>query len=206
VRVRLAASAVALWAILALSACSPRLDWREVRGAADGYVVAMPDRPQQVTRELDYTPPSVPPAGASAPSRVTMSMMSTGVGPTMFAVGAVRMPPDYLSDPRGAAAAVDWLRAGLARNVGATEPIVTALPAERLPRGHARRIRQGMEIRARGTVPGPAKAGVETRAAQLAARIYVADDRLYQLVVLGAEGEIPPEAAENFFSSFRLID
>lgn len=165
----------------------------------------MPDRPQQVTRELDYTP-SVASTGPAAPSRITMSMMSTGVGPTMFAVGAARLPSDYLGDARGSAAAVDWVRAGLTRNFGAADPAVTVLPTDRLPRGQGRRIRQGFEIRARGTVKGPAKAGAETRAAQLAARIYVADDRLYQLVVLGAEGEIPPEAIDNFFSSFRLID
>jgi hypothetical protein len=32
----------------------------------------------------------------------------------------------------------------------------------------------------------------------------VADDRLYQLIVIGAEGEVPPQALETFFDSFRL--
>ena len=211
-RVRPAASAsiatrAALCAVLlaALAACSPKLDWREVRGTADGFVVAMPDKPQQVTRELD--PPSVRAPGAPAlPPRVTMSMLSTGVGPTVFAVGSVRLPAELLADPRGADMAVAWLRDALARNVRSTDPVVTPLPPERLPRGAVRRVRQGVEVRTRGTVPGPAKAGAESRAAQLAARIYVADDRLYQLVVLGAEGEVTPDAVETFFSSFRLID
>jgi hypothetical protein len=42
------------------------------------------------------------------------------------------------------------------------------------------------------------------RPAQLAVRLYVVDDRLFQLVALGAEGEIPPQALETFFDSFRL--
>jgi hypothetical protein len=32
----------------------------------------------------------------------------------------------------------------------------------------------------------------------------VVDDRFFQLVALGAEGEIPPEALDTFFTSFRL--
>jgi len=40
---------------------------------------------------------------------------------------------------------------------------------------------------------------------QLAARFYVADDRLYQVVAFGAEDEIPPQALETFFDSFRLV-
>lgn len=178
-----------------------------MRNTDDGYVVALPDRPQRVTRELDYAP-AVDGQAAAPPKRVTMTMLSTGVGPTVFAVGAVRMPREVLADGPGADAAAAWLRAGLARNVASADPVVTALPAERLPRGAARHVRQGVEVRALGSVPagGPAKAGAPARAAQLAARIYVADDRLYQLVVLGAEGEITPEAIETFFSSFRLID
>jgi hypothetical protein len=82
------------------------------------------------------------------------------------------------------------------------------IPADRLPRGPVRRVHAGVEVRAAGAIPAsaPAKAGAPGRAAHLAARIYVADDRLYQLVVLGAEGEVPPDAIETFFASFRLLD
>jgi hypothetical protein len=40
---------------------------------------------------------------------------------------------------------------------------------------------------------------------RLAARFHVVDDRLYQLVAIGAEGELTPDALETFFTSFRLI-
>jgi hypothetical protein len=34
----------------------------------------------------------------------------------------------------------------------------------------------------------------------------VVDDRLYQVVALSAEGEIPAEALDTFFDSFRLTE
>jgi hypothetical protein len=43
------------------------------------------------------------------------------------------------------------------------------------------------------------------RNSRLAARFFIVDDRLFQIVALGAEGEIPPEALDTFFTSFRLI-
>lgn len=44
------------------------------------------------------------------------------------------------------------------------------------------------------------------RATRLAARFYVVDDRLYQVVAIGAEERIAPPALETFFDSFRLLD
>jgi hypothetical protein len=35
--------------------------------------------------------------------------------------------------------------------------------------------------------------------------LFVVDDWLFQVIALAAEGEIPPEALDTFFASFRLI-
>jgi hypothetical protein len=43
------------------------------------------------------------------------------------------------------------------------------------------------------------------RAVQLAARLFIVDDRLFQVVALAAEGETPPDVLDTFFTSFRLI-
>jgi hypothetical protein len=43
------------------------------------------------------------------------------------------------------------------------------------------------------------------RAVQLAARLFIVDDRLFQVIALGADGEMSPDALDTFFSSFRLI-
>ncbi len=43
------------------------------------------------------------------------------------------------------------------------------------------------------------------RAVQLAARLFIVDDQFFQIVALGAEGEISSDALDTFFASFRLI-
>jgi hypothetical protein len=47
--------------------------------------------------------------------------------------------------------------------------------------------------------------GPERRAGTIAARLFIVDDRLYQVIALGAEGELPPEVSEIFLASFRLL-
>lgn len=175
-------------ALLALAACSPRFDWREFRQPAAGYVIALPDRPQAATREIAFAHPGGPVHGE-------MSMLSTGVGATLFAVGSVRLPAFAVDSPAALAATLGWFRDGLLRNVQAQE----AAPAEvGRPAGlGTRTLRAAQGFSATGTAGGG-------RPARLAVRLYVVDDRLFQLVALGAEGEIPPQALETFFDSFRL--
>jgi hypothetical protein len=38
----------------------------------------------------------------------------------------------------------------------------------------------------------------------LAALFFIVDDRLFQLIALGGEGSIEPQALDTFFTSFRL--
>jgi len=38
----------------------------------------------------------------------------------------------------------------------------------------------------------------------LAARFFIVEDRLFQLVALGGEGSIDPQALDTFFTSLRL--
>jgi hypothetical protein len=47
--------------------------------------------------------------------------------------------------------------------------------------------------------------GAERRPGTIAARLFLVDDRLYQVIALGAEGELPPEVQDNFLASFRLL-
>ncbi|MFN3566256.1 MAG: hypothetical protein ACK4V1_09790 [Burkholderiaceae bacterium] len=168
-----------------LSGCSPRFDWREIRSAEAGFAVHLPDKPQTVTRDIDFDG-----------GRIAMTMISTGVGPTMFAVGVARLPPRALEDAVAIRRAVAFFRDGLVRNIGGDviwqrpAPLVTA-------GGHTLRVAEA--VAARG------KIGADGRAAQLAARFYVADDRFYQVVALGAEGELTDDVLETFFSSFRLL-
>ena len=79
-------AALAACVFAALAACSPRFDWREFR-SPDGYAVLLPGRPQTVVRDIELD-------GIKAP----MSMTSTGIGPTMFAVGVARLPAAAVAD------------------------------------------------------------------------------------------------------------
>ena len=66
-----------------------------------------------------------------------------------------------------------------------------------LPPGDPRRLLASESVEAFG--PGP-----DGRKSRLAARFFIVDDRLFQVVALGADGEIPPDALDTFFTSFRL--
>ncbi len=181
---------VAAAASLALiAACSPRLDWREHRQPAAGYVVALPDRPHTTVREIRFEHPG-------GEVRAEMAMLSTGVGASLFAVGSVRLPPSALAPPAALDATLSWFGDGLLRNVQATRPVAADLGA---PAGLGpRQLRAARAFSATGTAGGG-------RPARLAVRLYVVDDRLFQLVALGAEDEIQPQALETFFDSFRLL-
>ena len=175
---------IAVAALLAL-ACSPRFEWREVR-TNDGAVASLPGRAQSVTRELDV-----------AGQRVSMTMWSTGVGPTMFAVGSARLPAPLMADAAARAQAITYFRDGLVRNIGGT--VTSSTPASLpLPAGSARKLLASEAVEASGR-PGP-----DGRKSRLAARFFIVDDQFFEVVALGAEGEIPPEVLETFFTSFRL--
>ena len=165
-----------------LTACAPRLNWREVALPQARCVIALPDKPQ--TEELQLMLDG---------EAVTMSMTSTGVGPSLFALGVAQLPARALAPDR-LEATVAFFRDGLLRNVQGT---LTATRAITLSVPAGRRVRTAQAVAATGRI------GRE-RKAVLAARFYVVDDRLYQVVALGAVGEIPAAALETFFDSFRL--
>jgi hypothetical protein len=175
-----------LWfATALLAACSPKFDWREIRSSEGGFVVHLPDKPQTVARDIDFDG-----------GRIAMTMTSTGVGPTMFAVGVARLPARAIADPAAIERSVAFFRDALVRNIGGKLTSVRPAP---LADSGGRTLRAAEAVAARG------KIGADGRAAQLAARFYVADDRVYQVVALGAEGELADDVLESFFSSFRLL-
>ena len=175
---------VAALALLAVG-CSQRFEWREIR-IDEVAVAALPGRPQSVTREVDV-----------GGQPVSMTMWSTGVGATMFAVGVARLPAALSTELAGRAQTIAHFRDGLLRNIGGTSATSTP-PSLALPPGSARRLLAAEAVEAVGR-PGP-----DGRKPRLAARFFIVDDRFFQVVALGAEGEIPPQVLETFFTSFRL--
>lgn len=181
--------APALLAAVALLACSPRLEWRELR-SADGYSVLLPGRAQVVARDVTFEG-----------QRLPMSMTSTGTGASMFAVGVAKLPPALADDAAARERLIAYFRDALVKNIGATsfEPDRAAL-ARPPAAPHALRAAQG--IRAQGVAKRADGAGQDGTAARLAARWFIVDDRLYQLTALGGDGAIDAVALETFFDSF----
>ncbi len=173
---------------LNLLACSPRLEWRELR-SADGYSVLLPGRAQVVTREITFEG-----------QRLPMSMTSTGTGASMFAVGVARLPPTLADDAAARERLIAYFRDALMKNIGATtfEPDGARLAR---PPAAPQVLRAAQGIRAQGVAAKPG-ARRNAAAARLAARWFIVDDRLYQLIALGGDGAIDTVALETFFDSF----
>jgi hypothetical protein len=139
-----------------------------------------------VTRDLDV-----------GGQTVSMSMWSTGTGAAMFAIGSARLPAALAADAAGRGQAIAYFRDGLVRNIGGTVTS-SAAAALTLTPGGARKLLASEAVEAIGR-PGP-----DGRKSRLAARFFIVDDQFFQIVALGAEGEIPPEVLDTFFTSFRL--
>jgi hypothetical protein len=151
-------------------------------------VIALPGRPQTVTRDVKLSDVVVP-----------MSMTSTGIGATLFAVGVAQLSPDIATAPDKRQQVLVSLRDALIRNINGT--ITRAAPGTVLPADSMADISKAVvseSIEASGR-------DAQGREVRLVARFFVVDDRLYQLVALGGENEIPPEALDAFFSSFRIV-
>ena len=181
-RLFVAACVVAVGVIA--TACNPTFNWREFR--ADGFAVMLPGRPQTVSREVKL-PDAV----------VQMSMTSTGIGATLFAVGVAHLPVGLSAEAAARERTIAHMRDALVRNVGASQ-VRTSTAVLPVPAGDSRKVLAAETAEASGQDKGGS-------AVQLAARLFIVDDRLFQVVALGAKEELSPEALDTFFASFRLI-
>jgi len=186
VRRRRLLGVAALAPLASMTGCAPALNFREVRIAEARCAIALPGKPQTVTREIAF-------AGQSLP----MTMTSTGVGATLFALGRARLPAAALA-AEALAQTVAFFRDGLLRNFRAAPTAAPGLPPPlATPAGRVLRAAQAVSAQ------GKARDG---RSTDLAARFYVADDWMLQVVALAVRGEVSAEALDTFFDSFRLTD
>jgi hypothetical protein len=175
----LRAGAVALVAGAALMACSPTYDWRTIMNNDNGYTVDLPAKPSTDSRQIEIggTP-------------MQMSMQTAEAADTVFAVGTIMLPSD---DPQTQRTALEYLRTGLARNLGATpESRMTQIP---LAAG-------GQILGIEMTFSG--KAGPKQEPRIMHARIVARGRHVYQAAVIGSK-EPPTEQIDQFFQSFKLF-
>jgi hypothetical protein len=89
---------------LALSACSPRYDWRDYRSNDAPYAVLFPGKPATQARKIQLDSVSV-----------DMTMTAAEVDGVIFAVGSAQVP-----DAAQAPAAIEAMKTALVKNIGAT--------------------------------------------------------------------------------------
>jgi len=181
VRALAAAGAPALGALataFALAACSPTYDWRTVSSNENGYTVDLPAKPGKDERSIDVN---------GTPMR--MRVQTAEVADDVFVVGMLELPD---AQPATQQKALDFLRAGLARNVGA--PAQAHAVAVPLAAGGSI---EGMEMRMAGNV------GANGEARTIHARLVAKGARAYQVAIVG-RAEPPVEQADQFFGSFKL--
>lgn len=94
----------ALLAATAISACSPKFDWRDFRSNDAPYAVLFPGKPATHTRSVNLD-------GLD----VKMTMAAAEIDGTLFAVGSAEVA-DASQAPQAAAA----MKTAMVRNIGAT--------------------------------------------------------------------------------------
>ncbi|WP_245643733.1 hypothetical protein [Paraburkholderia oxyphila] len=161
-----------------LVACSPTYDWRTISNSASGYSVDLPAKPGADERRIDVdgTP-------------MLMRVQTAEVSGAVFVIGTLDLPD---AQPATQQKALAFLRAGLARNVGAApEAHTVAVPLE------AGGSVEGVDMQLAG------KAGAKDEPRTIHARLVAKGAHAYQLAIVGRE-QPAPEQVDQFFQSFKL--
>ena len=106
-------AALVLGLLLALGACHPAYDWREIQETEAGYRILLPARPVSMSRPIDLD-------GVA----VTMSMTGARVDEALFTVGSVALPS--ASEP-AREHATQAMRTAMERNVQGHETKATQI-------------------------------------------------------------------------------
>lgn len=167
-------AALLIAAMLLVSACSPALNWREVRGSDAPFSVLLPAKPATHARPIDLNG-----------LKVTMNMTAAEANGVSFAVGSV-----MLADPAQHAKALAAMQTAMVRNIRGE---IKREQTVRLADGSA-----ATEIEAVGRV------GKQGQAVLLAGRFAGKGAWVVQAVVIGEPDKLSREALETFLGSLRL--
>ena len=176
--------------VAALGACGTS-EWRTLEVSEGAFAVLMRGEPHYVKQDIDT------PAG-----KTTAHLYSSDRPDAYYAVGYVDyplalvtgLPPEQLF----AKARDTWVRRIQGRLVASDN---TLKLAGKYP---------GLEFSAEGsTAPGskvPDKdAGGKPVATFVQARLYLVDQRLYQVIAMGRKGEVPQGDVNRYLKSFHLV-
>lgn len=166
-------------AALVLAGCSPAYDWRTVTDNENGYAIDLPAKPLIDERPIDI-----------AGTKMRMHVRAANAATAVFAVGTVVMPSD---DPQLQRTVLDYMRDGLARNVGA-KPDARAID---VPLAGGGRV-AALEL----DVSGPA--GATGKHKTIHAWLVARGRHVYQATIVADEAP-PQEQSDQFFQSFKLF-
>jgi hypothetical protein len=158
---------------LAVVACAPTLDWRDVRPADSGFMLQFPCRPTAQERAV-----------ALAGAKVRLVLHACSAGGQTWALAFAEM-----TEPARVGAALAELRGAAAANVGA--PLAPPLP---LPVPGATPNAESGRLRLDGRLP-------DGKPVQMQLAVFAQGTRVFQATVLGER--VPAEAAQAFFTSLR---
>jgi hypothetical protein len=162
--------------IFLLVACSPKYNWREVRGKDAPFVVLLPDKPVTASRDINLDGMTL-----------SMTMTAAEVDGVTFAVGYV-----VLADSKQAEAALSAMKTALVRNInGMVKPSSNS---------------QGQTATATNDIEasGSRNSGNSIEPLLLLGHFEAKDRRAYQVIVLGNEKAVSREEAGTFLASFKL--
>ncbi|HEX3140646.1 MAG TPA: hypothetical protein VHQ87_11360 [Rhizobacter sp.] len=165
---------LALSVLVLLGACSPTLDWREVRPEGSEVVALFPCKPSTDARSVTLD-------GA----RVRMLLTSCRAADVNWALAYADVP-----DPSRVPAALAALRAALEANLGGPAQRVSALQVNGMtPNPLAERVR----------IQGKLPAG---DAVVLEGGFFAKGPRVFQATAMGAN--LSADAVANFFENLKL--
>ncbi|MCL4184872.1 MAG: hypothetical protein KJ011_15640 [Burkholderiaceae bacterium] len=180
---RYRATPVTAACVLALTACAPDHDWREIRQPTEGYLVMLPARPASMSRAIDLD--GLP---------VTMAMTGARVGEQSFTVGAVVLPDGDAATRTKAGAA---MRTAMVRNIAGRETAAIEVQVPVLAAaGRAATTQSALRIEAAGRVAD--------RPAHMSAQFVARGNRAWQVVMIGPQAD--PDSAQQFLDSFRVVE
>lgn len=166
---------ISLFALFALAACSPQLNWRTVPNSDVGYMATFPDKPELVTRTLDLIALQVP-----------LTLHAAQVDGLYFAVGTVPLQGDLQIQ---SVALRDALAQAVANNISAPKPELNQVQWLGKP---------VQEMIATGTLPNG-------EAAFAHARFFEHQGVLYEVLMMGPGQQANPDALTSWFSGFSLL-
>lgn len=163
--------------LAALAGCGPRSEWRELTVPEGGFAILMRGAPEYFPQQLDT------PAG-----KMSAYLYSSDRPDAYFAVGYIDYP--------------------LALTVGAVPEKIFAGVRDTWVKRIDARPGPLTPLTLAGKYPGvqfTAEGKYKDRGAVVEGRLYLVDQRLYQIVAISEKGAIAQGVINRFLESFRLI-